>query len=250
MRRTATTNSQAEMRMNNPPVMAARNGALDAGEATKAIEPARQSRDSGATRMPVTSCSHRGACGRGSSGGCDVSMRPNAGIKPTRVAEQTAWQAVPAMLFVERHEFGLNELLGAWPMGEAPPRRKLLRSGARWKPGEQATVRADGLACQCPGRSGRGELLPGPDVWSGERPPGRGPAGAKCQGAYAPTRCCRSAALAATRQWLGNLDVAAKPTQGDCTSRLTPKLSRIAARSWPYGKLFLPYGRRSDAISA
>jgi hypothetical protein len=28
------------------------------------------------------------------------------------VAEQTAWQAVPAMLFVERHEFGLNALLG------------------------------------------------------------------------------------------------------------------------------------------
>ena len=31
---------------------------------------------------------------------------------------------------------------------------------------------------------------------------------------------------------------------------LTPKLSRIAARSWPHGKLFLPCGRRSDAISA
>jgi hypothetical protein len=28
------------------------------------------------------------------------------------VAEQTAWQAVPAMLFVERHEFGLNAMLG------------------------------------------------------------------------------------------------------------------------------------------
>jgi hypothetical protein len=33
-------------------------------------------------------------------------------------------------------------------------------------------------------------------------------------------------------------------------SRLTLKLSRIAARSWPHGKLFLPCGRRSDAISA
>src|SRR5690606_17974794 len=52
------------------------------------------------------------------------------------------------MLFVERNEFGLNELLGASPTGEAPPRAKLLRSGARWKPGVAATVRADGLACQ------------------------------------------------------------------------------------------------------
>ena len=31
---------------------------------------------------------------------------------------------------------------------------------------------------------------------------------------------------------------------------LTPKLSRIAARSWPHGKLFVPCGWRSDAISA
>ena len=39
-------------------------------------------------------------------------LGPNAQIKPTRVAEKTAWQAVSAMLFVERHEFGLNALLG------------------------------------------------------------------------------------------------------------------------------------------
>jgi hypothetical protein len=39
-------------------------------------------------------------------------LPPNTQVKPTRVAEQTAWQAVPAMLFVERHEFGLNVLLG------------------------------------------------------------------------------------------------------------------------------------------
>jgi hypothetical protein len=38
-------------------------------------------------------------------------MSPNAQVKPTRVAEQTAWQALPAMLFVERHEFGLDALL-------------------------------------------------------------------------------------------------------------------------------------------
>jgi hypothetical protein len=37
---------------------------------------------------------------------------PNAQVKPTRVAEKTAWQAVPAMLIVERHEFGLNAMLG------------------------------------------------------------------------------------------------------------------------------------------
>jgi hypothetical protein len=28
------------------------------------------------------------------------------------MVEQTAWQAVPAMLFVQRNEFGLNALLG------------------------------------------------------------------------------------------------------------------------------------------
>jgi hypothetical protein len=39
-------------------------------------------------------------------------MEANAQVKPTRVAEQTAWQALPAMLFVERNEFGLNALLG------------------------------------------------------------------------------------------------------------------------------------------
>jgi hypothetical protein len=135
-------------------------------------------------------------------------------------------------------------------MGETPPRRKLLRSGARWKPGEAATVRADGLPCRRLGRCGRGGVLPGQDVWSGGHRPGRAPAGAKCRGAYAPTRCCRSAALATLLETIAKLDVAAKPTQSDCTSCLTLKLSRIAARSWPYGKLYLPYGRRSDAISA
>jgi hypothetical protein len=80
-------------------------------------------------------------------------------------------------------------------MGEAPPRRKLLRSGARWKPGESAAVRADGLACQRLGRCGWGEWLPGPGVWPGGWHLGRGRPGAKDQGAYAPTRSSRSPAL-------------------------------------------------------
>jgi hypothetical protein len=88
-----------------------------------------------------------------------------------------------AMLFVERHEFGLNELLGAWPAGEAPPWSKLLRSGARWKSGEAATERASGFACRRLGRCVRGELLPGRGARPGGCRPGRGLSGAKVQGA-------------------------------------------------------------------
>src|SRR5690606_2770842 len=33
-------------------------------------------------------------------------------VKPRRVVEQSAWQAVPAMCFEERSGFGLNALLG------------------------------------------------------------------------------------------------------------------------------------------
>ena len=36
---------------------------------------------------------------------------PNARVKPTCVAQPATWQALPAMLLVERSRFGLNELL-------------------------------------------------------------------------------------------------------------------------------------------
>jgi len=64
------------------------------------------------------------------------SFTANAQVKPTRVAEQTAWQAVPAMLFVERHEFGLNALLGRLraSLGEAEKHEchKYIGAGLRY----------------------------------------------------------------------------------------------------------------------
>src|SRR3546814_10141533 len=45
----------------------------------------------------------------------NVLLRPNALVNPTCVVEPTTWQALPAMLLVERSGFGLNELLGAKP---------------------------------------------------------------------------------------------------------------------------------------
>src|SRR3546814_20562197 len=41
------------------------------------------------------------------------SCKPNACVNPTGVMEPTTWQALSAMLLVERSGFGLNELLGA-----------------------------------------------------------------------------------------------------------------------------------------
>jgi hypothetical protein len=69
---------------------------------------ARRSGDGNAALLTMKSIQNCKRCG-------SIPLPPNASIKPTRVAEQTAWQAVPAMLFVERHEFGLNALLGPAP---------------------------------------------------------------------------------------------------------------------------------------
>ena len=55
---------------------------------------------------------------RGRLGFFDVpksALTSNAQVKPGRVAEQRTWQALPAMLFVERNELGLNALLGLTP---------------------------------------------------------------------------------------------------------------------------------------
>src|SRR3546814_11431594 len=48
----------------------------------------------------------------------NVLLRPNALVNPTCVVEPTTWQALPAMLLVERSGFGLNDLLGCRPMNQ------------------------------------------------------------------------------------------------------------------------------------
>src|SRR3546814_9130285 len=40
-------------------------------------------------------------------------IKPNTTLNPSCVVDRTTWQALPAMLLVERSGFGLNELLGA-----------------------------------------------------------------------------------------------------------------------------------------
>src|SRR3546814_20703650 len=42
-------------------------------------------------------------------------IKPNTTLNPSCVVDRSTWQALPAMLLVERSGFGLNELLGAKP---------------------------------------------------------------------------------------------------------------------------------------
>jgi hypothetical protein len=60
----------------------------------------------------------------------------NSCINPTRVAEQTHWQALSAILFVERNEFGLNELLGRCG-AEEPQAAKAPRPPSYAPPGSE-----------------------------------------------------------------------------------------------------------------
>jgi hypothetical protein len=71
-------------------------------------------------------------------------------------------------------------------------------------------------------------------------------------------RCCQASATSPAAMWPKLLEVPQVQELSHATrrglelrtARLTPKLSRIAARSRAHGMLFVPCGWRSDAISA